>query len=199
MRNSENIKALVSLKPDYIGFIFYKKSKRYAEKVLDKAILNLIPTEINKVGVFVNEPIAEIHRICQKFSLNHVQLHGDESTEDCLKVKNLGYTLIKAFGINEEFDFTSLDKYEKYVDFFLFDTKTKDYGGSGKAYNWKFLKKYKGEKPYFLSGGISKENVKEALMFDDKRMQVLDINSNFESKPGLKNIKLLQEEVFTRI
>lgn len=198
MRNSENVKALVELKPDYIGFIFYAKSKRFAEGELDKDIINNLPDSIKKVGVFVNESIDKIHTICQEYNLTFVQLHGDESVEDCIKMKSLNYKVIKAFGIDEDFNFDSLSVYEPYVDYFLFDTKTKDYGGSGQVYDWEVLKQYKGQKPYFLSGGIGEDNIDNAFEFQDERMQVLDLNSKFEIEAGLKNIDLLRTKVFVR-
>jgi phosphoribosylanthranilate isomerase len=106
--------------------------------------------------------------------------------------------VIKAFGIDEQFDFDILSVYEPYVDYFLFDTKTKDYGGSGRVYDWSVLNQYKGEKPYFLSGGIGKENIEHAFEFEDERKQVLDLNSKFEIEAGLKDIDLLRTKVFAR-
>lgn len=198
MRDSKNVKALAELNPDFMGFIFYAKSKRFAEDVLDKKVLADLPSEIKKVGVFVNETTETIHTICQKYGFQYIQLHGDESVEECKKMKSLNYKVIKAFGIDEGFDFDSLLAYEPYVDYFLFDTKTKDYGGSGQVYDWSILNQYKGEKPYFLSGGISEENIKSALEFNDERMQVLDLNSKFEIEAGLKDIDLLRTKVFVR-
>lgn len=198
MRDSENVKALAELNPDFMGFIFYPKSKRYAEGILDKEFLKTLSRDIKKVGVFVNESTEKVHTICQEYGFTYVQLHGDESVGECKKMKSLNYKVIKALGIDETFDFDSLSAYEPYVDYFLFDTKTKDYGGSGQVYDWSVLNQYKGEKPYFLSGGIGKDNIENAFEFKDERMHVLDLNSKFEIEAGLKNIDLLRTKVFAR-
>ncbi len=197
MRNSDNIKELSELKPDFIGFIFYAKSKRFAS-TLDKKVLDEIPDSTKKVGVFVNETIENIHKICKEYGFKYVQLHGDETVELCMKVKSLHYKVIKAFGIDGDFDFDMVNPFESVVDYFLFDTKTKGYGGSGQEYDWSVLGKYKGGVPYFLSGGIGEGNIENAFKFNDERMQVLDLNSKFEIEAGLKNIDLLRTKVFAR-
>ena len=119
MRNSDNVKALAELNPDYMGFIFYAKSKRYAESVLDQNLIKDLPQTITKVGVFVNESIERIREICDKYEFSHVQLHGDETAEFCQEVKALGFTVIKAFGIDDDFDFSFLQAYEEHVDLSL--------------------------------------------------------------------------------
>ena len=200
MRDSENISNLVALKPDYIGFIFYNRSNRF---VADFPHVN-IPETIKKVGVFVNEELTEVLNKVTKYDLDCVQLHGDESPEYCndlrrsqgvLESRNL--EVIKAFAVDDSFDFRNTTPYQNYCDYLLFDTKGKDYGGNGIKFNWEILKNYKGKTPYFLSGGIGPEEQEEFISFlsrpESDLCEVVDVNSRFEISPGLKDIKKLKE------
>jgi phosphoribosylanthranilate isomerase len=189
MRDRENIQSLLALKPDFIGFIFYKKSKRF---VADIPKINF-PKEIKKVGVFVNEPIDEIFKILEKHQLDCVQLHGEETPEYCKEMKTKNIEILKAFSINEDFDFSKTASYQKVCDYFLFDTKGKEYGGNGVKFNWEILKEYKGKTPFLLSGGISKTDAIEINKIKIKSFVGVDINSGFELKPALKNIEDIKE------
>jgi len=197
MRDPANIKQLVALKPDYIGLIFYAPSKRFIEN-LDSETLSLIPPQIKKAGVFVDGAMDEIQQKIKAYDLNAVQLHGNESPEVCKLLKDNGIEVIKAFGVDEDFDFGVLKAYEDSVDFFLFDTKTKLHGGSGLTFNWDLLKEYTLNVPYFLSGGLDADNIFEALKINDKRFYAIDLNSRFEISPGLKDIAKLKS-VFNQI
>lgn len=190
MREAENINLLAALKPNYIGFIFYEFSKRYADK-LDSDVLKALPSSIKKTGVFVNASLEEIIEKIEKFELDAVQLHGRESAEFCTELKPFGLEIIKAFGIDAEFDFASLKDFEGIVDYYLFDTKTKLHGGSGETFDWTILERYSFNTPYFLSGGLSAENIKEVKSINDSRLFALDLNSRFEIAPGLKDIEKL--------
>ncbi len=189
MQVSTNISELVKLPIDYIGFIFYDQSPRFIRKIPPVDI----PKYIKKVGVFVNESIDGIQKKIDEEGLQVIQLHGTESPETCKKVQNMGPSVIKAFGIHEEFDWEQLTKYSPYVDYFLFDTGSKQHGGTGISFNWNILKGYELSIPYFLSGGLSSDNIISASRIDDKRLIGLDLNSKFEIKPGLKNIEELQK------
>ncbi|OYD43839.1 phosphoribosylanthranilate isomerase [Sphingobacterium cellulitidis] len=188
MKEPDNILQLLELPIQYMGHIFYQKSARY---VGDLANLD-ISKNIKKTGVFVNSSIAEILESVNRLSLKAVQLHGDETAEMASALKSEGLEVIKAFGIDEEFDWNQLESFVDHVDFFLFDSKSPAYGGTGKAFNWQKLKEYPFEKPYFLSGGLSLENLEEAINFEDKRLVGLDLNSKFEIEPGLKDIEKLK-------
>lgn len=191
MRNRENIDALADLQPDYMGFIFYPGSKRYADK-LDVPTLNNLPVSIIKTGVFVDASAQEIRKIVENYNLGAVQLHGGETPTVCRELKSAGVEVIKAFGVDESFNFGILDQYENAVDYFLFDTKTSQHGGSGRIFDWNLLKAYRLDKPYFLSGGLSSENINNILSITDRRLYALDLNSRFEVEPGLKNIEQLK-------
>jgi phosphoribosylanthranilate isomerase len=186
----DNIEEVVTLEPDYAGFIFYSKSPRF---VGDDFNMPRLGGPLKKVGVFVNESLETIRTIAMKFQLDLVQLHGDEVPAMCAQLKDMGLGVIKAFQMDDEFIFEELKPYESVVDYFLFDTRTKLYGGSGKTFNWEILEKYRLEKEYFLSGGISLDNLDGLSKMDVSRIHALDVNSRFEVKPGLKDIKLLEK------
>jgi phosphoribosylanthranilate isomerase len=192
MKIPENIQAVASLKPDYMGFIFYPKSPRYAEP-LDVSTLNSLPATIKKIGVFVNEDLEDILTIATKYELDGVQLHGTELVEMCKELRKAGFIVIKAFPIAEAYNFKVTKAYEGACDFFLFDTKTEAYGGSGVKFDWAILEEYLGKTPFLLSGGISVDDVEEIQKIEHTLFAGVDLNSRFEIKPGLKNIELLKQ------
>jgi len=192
MKYSENIQAVVAMKPDFIGFIFYPKSPRFAEP-LDAEVLNALPPAIKKIGVFVNESLENILTIAYKYKLDGVQLHGSELVGMCRELKRLGYTVIKAFPVAEAYNFKVTKAYEGVCDYFLFDTKTEGYGGSGVKFNWKMVNEYTGETPFLLSGGIAADDAEAIQKIDHPKFVGIDLNSKFELKPGLKNVSLLKE------
>ena len=196
MRNAQNIQALTACKPDYIGFIFYPKSKRYIGDSLDLNTIHQIPDAIKKVGVFVNATEREVTHAVEYFHFDLIQLHGDEPVEYCEKLKKKGYHIIKAFGIDEDFDFQMLEKYKPTVDFFLFDTKSSKYGGTGEKYDWNILEKYDQSVPFFLSGGIGPDNLNRIEELQGYNIHAIDVNSKFELEPGLKDIDLLKNTLF---
>lgn len=190
MRDAENINALCSLPIDYIGFIFYSKSPRY---IVDKNIASVVPPTMKKTGVFVNASIEEIQIKKEDFDLEAIQLHGNETPAFCDQIRQMNITTFKAFGIHDSFEWKDIDVYQDVVDYFLFDTKSKAYGGTGEVFNWNKLLENPYDKPYILSGGISTENIKEAANFHDERLYGLDLNSKFEIRPAVKNIELLTQ------
>jgi len=186
----ENIKAVAALGPDYMGFIFYAASPRFVDELTPET-LNQIPSTIIKTAVFVNESIENVGQLIEKIGFEAVQLHGDESPEFCGHFKGK-VTVLKAFGINEDFDFAKLNDYTCKVDFFLFDAKTPIHGGSGKTFDWKILDNYKLDIPFFLSGGLSLENLEEIKNIGHPQFYGIDLNSRFETQPGLKDIDKLE-------
>ena len=185
LMDPENIKAVAALSPDYMGFIFYGPSPRFANG-LNVEPLKDLPSEIQKTGVFVNEEAARINELIKLYNFNAIQLHGNEGPDFCYSFKNQ-VQVIKAFGINEYFDFSQLTSYIGKVDFFLFDAKTTAHGGSGKTFDWAFLNNYKLEVPFFLSGGLSPDNIAEAINIRHPQFYGVDLNSRFETAPGIKN------------
>ncbi|MGK0458676.1 MAG: phosphoribosylanthranilate isomerase [Polaribacter sp.] len=217
MKYVENIQQVGALTPDYLGFIFYEKSKRNFEGIIPE-----LPSSIKKTGVFVNEILAIVISMVEEYRLDAVQLHGDESVEYILELKaqlaerkelfieenkqitkkknqhfiaETAIEIIKVFGIKDTFDFDILKPYVAVVDYFLFDTKGKERGGNGTKFDWTVLKKYPFEKPFFLSGGIGLEDVVEVqkTIHSGLPIYALDVNSKFESAPGVKKIEELKE------
>ncbi len=193
MRDADNIRELVKLTPDYIGFIFYEKSPRYVGRKIPAEILDAIPENIKKVGVFVNATEREMKNMITQNSLNVVQLHGNESPEMCQIIRMAGVQVIKAFPVDENFDFHSIRRYRENCDFYLFDTKTPQYGGSGKQFDWTLLDKHDFTKPVFLSGGIGLEDAEKIINLSNKDIKVVDINSRFELEPGVKDIEKVKK------
>ena len=188
-----NIAEVASLQPDYLGFIFYDQSPRYFEgESLE------LPSEISKVGVFVDATLAEISNKIETHDLKVVQLHGNETANFCSELKNElqpeEVEIWKVFSIKDSFDFELIRPYEPIVDKFLFDTKGKNKGGNGYTFNWNVLKDYPSKKPFILSGGIGlMELAKLKQIFKtDLPIHAVDVNSKFEIEPGRKNMKELK-------
>ncbi len=191
MKHHKNIKELSTLPIDYMGFIFYKKSARYIEDKIDFDLVREIPSHIKKTGVFVNEEVYSIFNAIAHYNLDVVQLHGDESREVCKELKG-HVKVIKAFQLVDNFDFSKLEKFIPHVNFFLFDTLTESYGGSGKKFNWEILKNYNYDVPFFLSGGIDETSAEVIKNLNYKQLHAIDINSKFEINPGLKDVEKIQ-------
>lgn len=192
MKYPENMEEIALLQPDYLGFIFYEKSPRYFE--------NSIPNNdksIKKVGVFVNASYEEIKEKVRQYQLDLVQLHGEETPELCHKIETELVKVIKALSLDNKFNFNILELYKNSCSYFLFDTKGKQYGGNGVTFDWNILKNYSLEKPYFLSGGIGIENTEELKEFLQKEYAencyAIDLNSKFETEPGMKNPKKIND------
>lgn len=217
MKYVENIQQVAELQPDYLGFIFYEKSKRNFEGIIPD-----VSNTIKKTGVFVNEHLEIVISLIEEYRLDAIQLHGDESVayvaelkkhlaerralfieenKTIKKRKNQHYIsknkieIIKVFGIKDSFNFEDLIPYLEVVDYFLFDTKGKERGGNGTKFDWSVLKDYPFDKPFFLSGGIGLQDVNEVkkILGSNLPIYALDVNSKFESKPGVKKIEELKK------
>ncbi|MFK7770795.1 MAG: phosphoribosylanthranilate isomerase [Saprospiraceae bacterium] len=189
MRDPKNLQKLLELPIENVGLIFYKKSKRFVEKELPK--INFQGKE--KVGVFVNESLEYILEKSQQYDFVTIQLHGSESPEFCEKLKGKNFKIIKAFSVDDKFDFSKTKNYEPFCNYFLFDTKGKLPGGNGYTFDWKVLKNYQGEIPFFLSGGINSSHVDILKKLEINQLHAIDLNSGFEKEPALKDISLLKK------
>ena len=154
MRETVNIKEAAELMPDLMGFIFYSGSGRFAGEMLNPEMVAKLPSGIRKTGVFVNADFNEIRETVSKYSLNVVQLHGDESPALCSLIKDTGTQVIKAFSIGENMSFSSCRDYIACTDYFLFDTMTINHGGSGQKFDWKLLDRYDAGQPFFLNHAL---------------------------------------------
>ncbi len=196
MREPDNIREIFSLKPDYMGFIFYPGSKRYAGS-LSPLELKDFPDGIKKVAVFVNASREEILSTCMAYSIRIIQLHGDESPEFCLSMKEDGFQVIKAFRIGMTLDMEEMDRYTETCDFILLDTSGEGFGGTGRKFEWEQLKDYRHALPFFLSGGIAPGDADIIKEMNHPQLYAVDLNSRFEIVPGLKNQPEL--ETFIRV
>ena len=187
LKYKKNIQELSQLPIDYAGFIFYPKSPRYVGTEFNTESASALPKSVHKVGVFVNTELDELLQIGEQYQLDAIQLHGNETPKFCKQVKSAGFEVIKAFQVDENFQFENLKTYEEGCNYFLFDTKTKNYGGSGRKFNWNILKNYKGKTQFFLSGGIGAQDNERINKFTHDKLYALDVNSGFELEPAVKN------------
>jgi phosphoribosylanthranilate isomerase len=190
----KQLQQLDGLNIDFAGLIFHKESPRYVVGKISKEELQSTDFDIKKVGVFVNAGYDEIIEMVEDYGLDVVQLHGEESPELCEQLSD-DVEVIKAFSIGEGID--SIDElvadYDEVCDYYLFDTASKDgkAGGTGEKFDWKLIAKSKIEKPFFLSGGISVEDVAKIKAFKHPDYFGIDVNSRFEKSPGVKDMALL--------
>ncbi len=212
MRESANIAEIGALPIHFMGFIFYEKSSRFVHDAIET--LRSCPEDLTRVGVFVNADMDVVLDKIIEYELNAVQLHGTETplyVHDLAlmmwrkhKIQpNVEVEIIKAFSVDEQFDFEKIGDYEGLVDYFLFDTKTPpredgmpaQYGGAGIKFDWSILKKYTGDTPFLLAGGITENDVEAILQLQEQIPQLygLDLNSKFEVAPALKDVEKLKE------
>ena len=185
MRDAQNIRDIESLGVDWIGMIFWPKSKRYVAEVP-----SYLPGHLKKVGVFVDSTLDDILQHISDYQLDIIQLHGQESPDFAKALKP--HTIIKAFNIEKADDLLQTEKYESIADYFLFDTKGKMVGGNGEKFDWSVLTAYQGKTPFLLSGGIGPEDTESVKSFHHPRCIGIDLNSRFESEPGFKDINQLK-------
>lgn len=205
MREPDNILAVAQLPIDFIGFILFPDSPRYVggkglPQWLEKHEDEL--GDIERVGVFVNAEVDQILNAVHDYRLDYVQLHGDESPEYCRELQTYwtissmrSAQIIKVFRVDESFDFEKTQAYERLCAYFLFDTKGKEYGGTGKRFDWSILKKYMGITPYLLSGGIDETMAEEISKLNFKQLEGVDINSRFEEAPARKAVDKVEKFV----
>lgn len=185
MREEQNISDLEKLDIDWVGMIFWPGSKRYVGSPPGR-----LPQRLKKVGVFVDASLDDIRQHVSDYQLDIIQLHGHETPAFLETLKPL--TLIKAFNIADASDLEKTKAYEGIADYFLFDTKGKIVGGNGEKFDWTVLTAYEGATPFLLSGGIGPDDAQKVKQFHHQKCIGIDLNSRFESAPGLKDIDQLQ-------
>lgn len=189
MREADNIAALRTLAPDYMGMIFWPESLRYVTTPIPAT-----DEPLERVGVFVDAQERKIKEAIETHQLDLLQLHGKESPESCAQLEQMR-PVIKAFSVGPSFDFQQLEPYENACSYFLFDTRGPLPGGNGKGFDWTHLEGYPSKKPFFLSGGIGPESIAaiKKLQNTPLPLHAIDVNSKFETAAGVKNIPLLQQ------
>ena len=186
MRDAQNIRDVEALGIDWIGMIFWPKSKRYVAEVP-----SYLPEHLKKVGVFVDSTLDDILQHISDYQLDIIQLHGQESPDFAKALKP--HTIIKAFNIEKADDLLQTEKYKGIADYFLFDTKGKMAGGNGQKFDWSVLTAYQGKTPFLLSGGIGPDDVEAVRAFHHPKCIGIDLNSRFEQAPALKDITELRK------
>lgn len=187
MTQADNIRATEALSVDMIGLNFYPKSPRCLCQMPD-----YLPRQARRVGVFVNQPKEELTMYADRFGLDYLQLHGTESPGYCRTLQSAGFRLIKAFAIARAKDIEVAHDYEGLCEYFLFDTKTPRYGGSGEQFDWTLLRHYHGQTPFLLGGGINAYSAKAIRALRHPHLAGVDLNSRFEVSPGVKDVERLR-------
>ena len=220
MREPENIRDVAALGVDWIGFIFYPKSPRYVSQIRSRA--GIIPDysvfmkheelsskelsskemmrQVKRVGVFVDDMPQNIVTRAVNYELDVIQLHGSESV---IMIDNLRSTLapsirkgikfMKALSISTAEDILRYKEYEGHVDYFIFDTQTPLVGGSGNHFDWNMLDAYDGNTPFILSGGVGPDDAERVLSIRHPMFAGIDLNSQFETAPAVKNVDALKD------
>lgn len=195
---------IAGLGADWIGFIFYPLSARYVGRHTE--LIRWFSSEggvklrnVRKVGVCVDEPLINVFKHCLDFHLDMIQLHGNENPEYLdqllagLHERGFGQVrLIKAWGVDDTFDFERCRPFDGLVSFFLFDTRSVGHGGSGSQFPWHLLEAYNGRTPFILSGGIGPKDLDSLAALSHPRFAGVDVNSKFELSPGIKDIHSLR-------
>ena len=209
MRDARNIREVSQLGIDMIGMVFYPKSPRYVEMQSSHAgiIPDYVKEDINikssktpaRVGVFVDDMVQNIVTRVVNYHLDYVQLHGNEPREMCENLRltldpdiRPGIKIIKAISVSDASDIQKYKEYVGAVDLFLFDTKCKTVGGSGRQFDWQVLEQYDGEVPFLLSGGIGPEDASRLHAFHHPKCIGIDLNSRVEIEPGVKDVEKLK-------
>lgn len=183
---------------DYAGFIFHEPSARCIPADINASAIAEYDGTVKKIGVFVNVEEEKIREKIKAFNLNAIQLHGNESNEFCRRFTS-DIEVVKAISVREsENDFIAqIEYYEHCCHYFLFDTASPGYGGTGRKFSWSKLNRDI-TKPFFLSGGIGLEDADAIADFFHPAMFAVDINSRFEVYPGIKDmekVKLFIEKI----
>ena len=177
MMRPEDIQAVNEIKPEYIGFVFAKKSRRYVSKEQAKMLKEMLNPAVKAVGVFVNEPLENVADLLNERIVDMAQLHGVEDEVYIWRLKEItGKEIIKAVQVKSEADVKAGE--QSGADLVLFDAGA----GDGKVFNWKLLENVK--RPYFLAGGLDPENVRDAV--ERLRPFGVDVSSGIETD-GVKD------------
>ena len=190
----EDARAAVAAGADGLGFIFVKQSPRVVDPDMVRAITGELPPFVDSIGVFRDEEIEVVEEIVNYCHLTMVQLHGSESPEYC---KNISCPVIKSFAVHQESESGELAAYSEVVRGFLLDTYHKDMaGGTGIVFDWKLVEQIQPPGPIILAGGLTPENVGEAIR--QVKPFAVDVNSGVEYHPGRKDsdkLKSFADEV----
>ena len=188
--NSTDAHNAISLGVDALGVILFPDSPRYVEPDSAVDLFSDFSAFVNRVGVFVNQPIELVNDMAKRCKLDYVQLHGDESVEFC---QQCHVKVIKAFRVSKLDDINDISRYQGFVNAVLLDTKINgEYGGTGQSFDWSIAiaaRDY--DIPLILSGGINITNVKKAVELVNP--YAIDLSSGVEELPGKKDYQKMEE------
>ncbi|MCA6073579.1 phosphoribosylanthranilate isomerase [Fulvivirga sedimenti] len=193
MKDAVNVKEVAALRPDFMGFIFFKKSPRYMVETLEPADLDSLDESTRRVGVFVDPSLEEVEQNARLYSLDLIQLHGDETAEFIAELKTAGFNIIKVVAGNRMPEPGYMKEIEPLIEYWLLDTRTDLHGGTGIKFDRKVLNDFDFEKPVLLSGGLDQEEVRKIRAEEHPAVVGVDVNSRMEDAPGLKNLNKLKE------
>lgn len=191
MRDPLNLEQVCELLPEFVGFIFYPRSKRFVGIHPDPALFRIPGPAIKKVGVFVDEELEQVRKVIELYGLEAVQLHGRETVDFCRQLSGDPVTVIKVldpYGLDSE-----MEEYAEVVDYFLFDSVGEGKGGTGQKFDWNLLGNLRHTAPFLLSGGIGPGDAGHIRSLEFQGLTGVDVNSRFELSPGIKNIERLGE------
>jgi phosphoribosylanthranilate isomerase len=180
------------LRPDFMGFIFYPGSQRFVGGC-NSPLLEQVPSGVQKVAVFVNREAGDIIRLADRCGFTCVQLHGNESAGECRRLMDSGLSVIKAFRIKGAVDLDGINRYTDCCDYYLFDTASGSWGGSGRQFDWSLLQAFESGLPFFLSGGIGPGDAEALKELNHPQLYAVDVNSRFETAPGVKDVRALNQ------
>ena len=186
MRVDNNIREIENLGIDWMGFIFHEASPRHVINPPE-----YMPQRCKRMGVFVNKSREIIMQTARQYGLDGIQLHGEELPDEAHRLREKGYTVVKAIPIATAKDFGKAKAFHGCCDYLLFDTQSNVRGGSGSSFDWSLIDYYTGETPFILSGGITPDMVENIKKLTHPQWIGIDINSGFETSPANKNPQLI--------
>ncbi len=193
VKDLEIAKHAIKCGASFLGFVFFKNSKRNISIEQCDKILNVIDGSVKTVAVTVDPSIDDL-KIYSKMKFTHLQLHGNEDLKNVRNIsENFNFKIIKSFSITSESDLDDVDNYCPHIDHILLDSRKDENlpGGTGKTFNWEIIKSFSPNKSFFLSGGLNTTNIIDALNL--KKTEYFDVSSGVENSEGIKDEKLISE------
>lgn len=196
LRDLESLNAAAEAGARFTGFVFFDRSPRNVTPQQAAALAGAVPMGVARVGLFVDPDDAMLQKVLDEVPLDMIQLHGAETPARVAEVKSLtGLPVIKAVGVASAADLDPLWDYGLAADMLLVDAKPAPDaplpGGNGLAFDWRLLVGRRWLKPWLLAGGLTPENVAEAIRLTGA--QVVDVSSGVESAPGIKDARLIRD------
>lgn len=196
MRDADNIREVDALGVTFIGHIFYPKSPRFVSQMPE-----YLPEKALRAGVFVNAAPEEVLAYVQDYHLDAIQLHGDETLAYTNTLHKLlepitaqrDIFMVKAIPVKSRSEVLKASLWDGSVDGILFETPGNLYGGHGVSFDWSLLQSYRGQTPFFISGGIGPASLDSLLQFRHPAWLGIDLNSRFETAPGVKDVEALRK------